>query len=81
MIYVELDPVLIEHGRPADAKSFEIVGVPVQRGYPANMPLTSARQVTGPTMPSTVTAGTSSESACWKPRTASSVRGPKIPST
>jgi len=40
------------------------------------MPLTSARQVTGPTMPSTVI-----PSACWKPRTAALVLGPKIPST
>ena len=55
--------------------------VPVRRGYPASMPLTSARQVMGPTMPSTATEGTSSESACWNPRTASSVRCPKIPST
>ena len=53
----------------------------VRRGYPASMPLTSARQVTGPTIPSTATEGTSSESACWKPRTAPSVCGPKIPST
>src|SRR5664279_2963166 len=47
----------------------------------ASIPLTSARQVTGPTMPSTVTEGMSAWSACWKPRTAASVCGPKIPST
>jgi hypothetical protein len=39
------------------------------------MPLTSARHVSGPTIPSTLR-----PSACWKPRTASSVFGPKIPS-
>ena len=32
--------------------------------YPASMPLTSARQVIGPTIPSTATEGTSSEIAC-----------------
>ena len=45
------------------------------------MPLTRACQVTGPTMPSTVTDGMSWWRACWKPRTAASVPGPKIPST
>jgi hypothetical protein len=43
---------------------------------PASIPLTSARQVIGPTMPSTASCN-----ACWKPRTAASVWGPKIPST
>src|SRR4029453_2881080 len=42
---------------------------------PANMPLTRACQVTGPTMPSTVIPTPS-----WKPRTKASVFGPKIPS-
>jgi hypothetical protein len=46
-----------------------------------SIPLTRARQVTGPTMPSTVTDGMSWWRACWKPRTAASVLGPKIPST
>src|SRR5690242_13051982 len=41
-----------------------------------SMPLTSARQVAGPTIPSTVI-----PSACWKLRTAVAVLGPKIPST
>src|SRR4029450_6895440 len=45
-------------------------------GQPDSMPLISARQVTGPTIPSTVI-----PSACWKPRTAASVLGPKMPST
>src|SRR5690348_2437016 len=41
-----------------------------------SMPLTRARQVTGPTIPSIV-----SRSACWKLSTAASVPGPKVPST
>ena len=56
-------------------------GGPDRRRYPDSMPLTSARQVTGPTIPSTATDGTSSDKACWNPRTAASVRGPKTPST
>src|SRR5262249_1112242 len=40
-----------------------------------SIPLTSARHVTGPTTPSTVI-----PRASWKPRTAASVFGPKIPS-
>jgi hypothetical protein len=49
--------------------------------YPDSIPLTSARQVIGPTILSTATAGTSSDNACWKPRTALSACGPKTPST
>jgi hypothetical protein len=45
------------------------------------MPLISACQVTGPTMPSTVTDGMSWCRASWKPPTAASVLGPKMPST
>ena len=45
-----------------------------------SIPLTRARQVTGPTMPSTVT-GDVLGRACWKPRAAASVLGPNIPST
>lgn len=41
------------------------------------MPLTSARQVTGPTMPSTATDGMSRWRACWKPWTAASELGPE----
>jgi hypothetical protein len=48
---------------------------PMGLPHPASMPLTSARQLSGPTIPSTL-----KPSACWKPRTASSVCGPKIPS-
>jgi hypothetical protein len=54
------------------------VGLPVQK---ESIPLTRARQVIGPTMPSTVTDGMSWWRACWKPRAAASVLGPKIPST
>ena len=43
--------------------------------------MTRACQVLEPTMPSTVTDGMSWWRACWKPRTAASVLGPKIPST
>ena len=46
-----------------------------------SMPLTRACQVTGPTMPSTVTVGMSAARACWKARTAASVFAPKMPST
>ena len=38
-------------------------GAPVGH-YPDNMPLISACQVIGPTMPSTATEGTSSDTAC-----------------
>src|SRR6266536_1239651 len=46
------------------------------RLYPASMPLTSARQVIGPTTPSDA-----APTAVWNPRTNASVRGPKMPST
>src|SRR5882672_3132862 len=49
---------------------------PPGAGQNESMPLTRARQVSGPTIPSTVI-----PSACWKPRTAVAVWGPKIPST
>ena len=44
------------------------------------MPLTRARQVTGPTMPSTVTDGMSWCRARWKPRTAASARAKLVDS-
>ena len=46
-----------------------------------SIPLTRACQVTGPTIPSTTTVAMSVCRACWKPRTAASVSGPKLPST
>lgn len=48
---------------------------------PDSIPLTSACQVIGPTMPSTFIEEMSACRACWKPRTAASGFGPKIPST
>src|SRR4029078_10789430 len=52
-----------------------------RRSQNDSMPLTSACQVTGPTTPSTLTAGMSAARACLKPRTAASRAGPQIPST
>ncbi len=67
---------------PAANASFKDWSAPTMHGsiasgssYPESMPLTSARQVIGPTMPSDAI-----PRAVWKPRTKVSVRGPKMPS-
>ena len=75
------EPPVTHTGRSAGGKREDPILKRLAGSQKLSMPLMSACQVIGPTMPSTTTSGRSAARACWKPRTAASVLGPKMPST